>query len=268
MKDVVLIIGSEYQANACGFIKEFEELGGELDGILCLAPRRNLFFHIKKPFKIFKKIRSKNILNLIAQTFIVLFNKSLLSDVRNSWSVVGENSWDLLSSSFDIIKYAKERNISLNFASGITSSLIKSYTNKKSTIFAMYVGGIIPKSMLDNKKAEFINAHMGEMPFYRGMNVIEWSVLENKQPKVSVMIMNAEVDGGDVIWSKNILLKNENSIAELRKSGYVNCYKAMAEGVLNYQKTGIREVQPKGAKYYYKMHPEIRKKVESSLPFN
>ena len=53
----------------------------------------------------------------------------------------------------------------------------------------MYAGGILTKAVLNHPRAEFINAHMGEMPRYRGMNVIEWAVLEDMPTKVAVMVM-------------------------------------------------------------------------------
>ena len=266
MKKVILIIGERHQSNACGFIREFEKLDGKIDGILCLKAKNNATYHLKKALRFLKLFKKSKIKSALVSLLCRISNLQKMSSLKNSWIVAGENSWDLLENKFDIFQYAKEKNIPLQLSPFLSSSLIKSYTLDGPTIFPLYAGGILTKAILENTNAEFINAHMGEMPNYRGMNVLEWAILENQPTKVAVMIMNEKIDGGDIIWHKDIILGQEKNIAQLRKIGYTYCYKAMAEGIVHYlHNDALRQKQPKGAKYYYRMHKQIRNLLEQKL---
>lgn len=267
MKKVILIIGNRFQPNACGFIQEFEKLGGKIDGILCLLPTRNLKYYLKKPFRILKRLKPSSIKAGIRSFASRINGMQKLEAVKGSWNNTGENSWDLLETRFDIFEYAQQKDIPLHVAPSLTSEVVRSLTKDGPVIFPTYGGGIISKKILDDPNAEFINAHMGEMPRYRGMNVMEWAVLEDQPTKVAVMTMNEAIDGGDVIWHKEIRLDREKSIADLRKTGYEHCYKAMAEGIFKYlADENLRQKQSKGAKYYYRMHGLLRNVLENKLP--
>ena len=269
MKKVILLIGNRYQPNVCGFIKEYEKQGGKVDGILCLQPQKDLKFYIKRPFRVLKKLKPSSVKQGLRNSICVISQKQELNTLKQNWnnSNEGENSWNLLTDKFDIFDYTKRNGIPLQFARFLSPEVVRSYTRKGPTIFPLYAGGIIPKKILDIENAEFVNAHMGEMPRYRGMNVIEWAVLEDQAPKVAVMIMNEKIDGGNVIRHKDIQLDNQKTVLDLRRVGYEYCYKAMAEGISKYlADNSLRQKQPKGAKYYYRMHTQIRKLTENKLP--
>lgn len=267
MKKVVLIIGHIDQPNVCGFLKEFESLGGVPEAIVCIRPVKGLKYYLKAPFRLVRKWGLTNPKRLISGFVRLLTSKQYLTTLVNQWNNNGENSWDLLDQRFNIRNYAQQREIPFYFRTNLSETTIRSLSIPGEVIYPMYAGGIISKSMLGIETAEFVNAHMGEMPRYRGMNVLEWAVLEGNAPKVSVMVMNEAIDGGDVIWTKSITLSQEKSIAELRRTGYEHCYQAMAEGIYNYQRNSeLRKQQPgKGVRYYYRMHNKIRDLLELKL---
>lgn len=268
MKKVVLLISSRKQANASGFIEEFTKLNGKIDKIICLHVKHNLLYYIKKGLKIVRFFSPAKLKHYMVKCIRVATGMQEFKDLKLAWEARGENSWDLLPDGMDIFDYANKNKIPLEFVSGLTTSLIEANT-KESALFVLYTGGILSKEILEIKNAEFLNAHMGEMPVYRGMNVIEWAVLEGKSPKVTVMVMNKQIDGGDIVCMEAIPLNKEETIAELRKTGYICCYKTMAKGVYNYQRNeSLRLKQPVGAKYYYKMHPILRKMLSNKLPIS
>ena len=266
MKKVVLIIGNRYQPNACGFIREFEKTGKKIEGILCLESKREFMFYAKIPFRIIKILTFSNVKYLLKSIVTLIAGKQQLNTLKGSWNNVGENSWDVLGNEFDIIKYAREKEICVRFSPFLSATVIDFYTKNGPVIFPMYAGGILSKKILTNPNAEFINAHMGSMPRYRGMNVIEWAILEHEPPKVAVMVMNEVIDGGDVMWQKDIDVSNEQTIKELRTTGYMYCYIAMAEGVSEYlDNNNLRKTQENKGKYYYRMHSKIRELTEMEL---
>tara|TARA_Y100000385_G_C12952351_1_gene576045 strand:- start:113 stop:949 length:837 start_codon:yes stop_codon:yes gene_type:complete len=270
MKNVVLVINNPLQGNACGFITEYEKLGGKVDGVLCKKPKKNSFYYLKSilriPYRFIILFQPTNIKKNIIQIIKEISRKQFLNEVFDKWNNIGENSWDLLTESFNIEEYAFNNGIPYDYSLNFSSEIVKKHTKKGPTMFLMYSGGIISNDLLSIDNAEFLNAHMGEMPIFKGMNVIEWAILENKNPKVAVMIMNSKIDGGDVIYHKDIKISTEKTISELRKIGYIYCYKAMAEGVFNYlTDKNVRKKQKLGGKFYYRMHKSLRERVENKL---
>jgi folate-dependent phosphoribosylglycinamide formyltransferase PurN len=266
MKNVVLIIGSENQSNASGFIREFENHNGVLSSVICLQRPKKGFAYLKYPLRYLKYLRPEFLKQIFTKIVCRLFNLQTIEKVKRGWNVAGENSWDLLDKGINIPEYAYTKKIPCYFFNSLTKAELSLFTKKGPTVFVMYAGGILGEDILSIPNSEFFNAHMGEMPRYRGMNVIEWAVLENKVPKVSVMTMTSTIDGGDVILEKEILINRVKSIAELRKIGYIYCYKAMAEGISKYSKGELQlQRQAKNPRYYYKMHKQIRNLLESKL---
>jgi len=265
-KKVIVIVSEQVQADACGFIIEFKKLGGHLDGIVCLLPKKSVKGVIKKNLRFLKKLTPTSVLHFIVSVTAAFFNMRTISQTRLALSCIMPSTKELLSEHFNLFKYAAEQKIPFHFSPALTSGLVKQLTSNTPVIFPMYAGGIWGKELLETPGAEFINAHMGEMPQYRGMNVIEWAILEGSQPKVAVMVLNDKIDGGDVLLHKNIPIDNIRSVFELRKQGFTSCFGAMAEGIYKYQQgETLRTKQSKGAKYYYRMHSNLKKKVEAKL---
>lgn len=266
MKKVILLIGDSHQANASGFIKEFDRIGAHVDKIICLQPPKTILWKFERGLRFIKKIRPQKVREIFINWYKLTTKSVYLSEIKKQWENKGENSWDLLEPGLNFIEYASSKSIPFHFASSLTKTLIDQVIGTESSIIVLYAGGIIRDELLSITNVEFVNAHMGDMPKYRGMNVLEWAVLEEQPARVSVMIMNKIIDGGDVIYAQPIPVSSLRSIKELREAGYKECYKAMARGVFEYQKNEVeRRPQEKNPKYYYRMHPKIRHLLEMKL---
>ena len=266
MKKVVLLIGGIHQANASGFIKEFEKLGGRVDQIVCLQAPNTFFLTLKRSLRVLKKLRPQSLKRYFVNAYKVFTNSIYLSDLKKQWENKGENSWDLLEPGINFLEYASSRAIPFHFSASLNKALMQKVAGSEKCIVVLYAGGIISEELLTMSTLEFVNAHMGDMPRYRGMNVIEWAVLEDQPVKVTVMTMNKVIDGGDIIHTHQIPLSTERSIKDLRKTGYVECYKAMAKGVFDYQRNLTeRKAQEKNPRYYYRMHSELRRMLNNKL---
>ncbi len=79
-------------------------------------------------------------------------------------------------------------------------------------------GGLIRKDVLENSGAGILNCHMGVLPRYRGMDVVEWPILEDKpcQVGMTVHFMDQGVDTGDILRVTTIAPEPDEDIKRLR----------------------------------------------------
>jgi len=62
-----------------------------------------------------------------------------------------------------------------------------------------------------------INTHAGELPGMRGSSPLNWALLEGRsEVTLSIIRVNAKVDGGDVLTEKTVGLTDNTTIAELQ----------------------------------------------------
>lgn len=262
----VLITNGEKQPNAGQFLKHALEKKLKIDRIIVLHPPQGIITYIKRflrPIKIFLPSNLKpSIIKVIGKIY-----GSTMDDVRKDYNNTGMNSWDLLRCEISVKEYAMKTKTPILYSNKLSSNL---FFDSDVNYIATYGGGIIHNELTENSKLVFLNAHMGEMPRYRGMNVIEWAFLEDRPTKVSVLTMNHQIDGGDVCHEKVINIQGVKTIEELRKRGYIECAKAMAEAFELIQAGKSKFIQqPKtGIRYYYRMHPEVKEMVLKKLRDN
>ena len=79
-------------------------------------------------------------------------------------------------------------------------------------------GGLIRQEVLENAGNGVINCHMGVLPSYRGMDVVEWPILERHfdQVGITVHFMDKGLDTGDILRVRHIPLLSDETIPQLR----------------------------------------------------
>jgi hypothetical protein len=60
-------------------------------------------------------------------------------------------------------------------------------------------GGILHEAFLEAAEGRVLNAHAGPLPFVRGMNACEWSLLLGHQPAVSIHFIDRGIDTGPLV---------------------------------------------------------------------
>ena len=72
-------------------------------------------------------------------------------------------------------------------------------------------GQIIPKEILDIPKYKALNIHPSLLPKYRGASPIHTAILNNdKETGVTLMLMDEQMDHGDIVAQKKIQISNIN----------------------------------------------------------
>jgi methionyl-tRNA formyltransferase len=80
-------------------------------------------------------------------------------------------------------------------------------------------GQIIPQEILDIPKYHALNIHPSFLPKYRGASPIQSVILNGEiETGVCLMIMDAEMDHGDIISNSRFLISNKPTYKELSKN--------------------------------------------------
>lgn len=128
-------------------------------------------------------------------------------------------------------------------------------------------GGVFTQKFIDSAQAPILNAHMGYLPLVRGMNALEWGILEGIRPTVTIHMITAKIDMGTILRQLPIPLKSEIDLSVLRGEslvigikGIVEVLGALQRGVL----TGLDQA-PTDGKQFFIMHPDLRRCVQKAI---
>jgi folate-dependent phosphoribosylglycinamide formyltransferase PurN len=122
-------------------------------------------------------------------------------------------------------------------------------------------GGMLRKGFLAACNHKILNCHMGILPRYRGMDVVEWPMVEGCLDQIghSVHYMVRKLDAGDVLKQLFVPLSGVESIVQLRERMEWAMPVMMAHTALDLfnDRCPARAQQEELGKQYYVMHPRI-----------
>jgi hypothetical protein len=121
--------------------------------------------------------------------------------------------------------------------------------------------GIVRREVLEIPRRGTLNAHMGLLPFFRGMNVAEWSALNGSALGCSVHYVDSSVDTGEILAVQELprngikdidSLRSEVNRAQVRLLGKVVAAIASGENLPRYSQLSTEGRQ------FFTMHRELR----------
>lgn len=109
---------------------------------------------------------------------------------------------------------------------------------------SMSYNQILRKNILKLAPKGFINCHAGELPFYRGRNVLTWALI-NDEPKfgVTVHYVDEGIDTGDIIKQQTSEITDSDDYCSLLERASIICSEILFDAVCSIQK-GIVRRQP------------------------
>ena len=128
-------------------------------------------------------------------------------------------------------------------------------------------GGILRKKFIRTPNIGILNAHSGHLPFFRGMNVIEWSLLYNKKPTVTVHMISEGIDTGDILFHKSIPIKKDNTILDIRGEAVVAEVESLIHVISNFDeiyKKRISQNEYSGTQFFI-MHKRLVKIASKNI---
>ena len=132
-------------------------------------------------------------------------------------------------------------------------------------------GGLLRKNLLEIASKGVVNCHMGPLPRYRGMDVVEYPVLEGRLNQEGIGLtlhyIDAGVDTGPILLQEKIEPRHAETFALLRHRMERKMVELMVEGIRKLAEGSIepRPQSPADGRQYYVMHPRIQQLAAERL---
>jgi methionyl-tRNA formyltransferase len=171
-----------------------------------------------------------------------------------------------------IYQIAKAENLPIftatTFNDGQTHTALDKY---KPSCCVFTGGGIIKAKTLSKSGLGIINCHMGILPDYRGMDVVEWPILENRFDTVGLTthLMDTGIDTGPILKTRHIDPGAFNNISDLRNALESKMPELLTSSCLDLLSQKIYPTpqdQTKG-KHYYTINPQLRNLINQKLNY-
>lgn len=130
-------------------------------------------------------------------------------------------------------------------------------------------GGLLRPNVLERSGHGVLNCHMGVLPRYRGMDVVEWPILEGEPGAIGVTVhfMDRGVDTGDILTVRKIEPQKGETIAQLRDRFEPIMCQTLVDTAIDFLNGRLeRKPQPvEAGRQYFVMHPRLIRLVEQRL---
>lgn len=206
-----------------------------------------------------------------ASRFKAEFSRDGLRLIKKIWKklVLKEKAYNSFVNIETIVTYRKKENITLKnlkelkkkgievyFVKNLNSEFVEKKLKEKQVNISVFTGGgIIRKNIIDNSGAGVINCHMGKLPEYRGMDVVEWPLYKKDFNNLgfTVHFMNKGVDTGNILKVFDVKLIKNEEIKSLRARFEPLMTKNFVEtiiGFLNGEIVQKPQAEKDGKQYY------------------
>jgi len=167
-----------------------------------------------------------------------------------------------------LLRVSKRENIELLKVDSVNSKAAVDHIKaRKIDVVVNLAWGIFKRSIIAAPRIGILNAHMGYLPAFRGMNVLEWSLFYSHPIGVTLSFIARGIDTGDILLSKEIPIDDADTIETLRAKSvavnvelFVECIKRLREGHID-----RIEQLPEQGKQYFVMHPRLKRVAERRI---
>lgn len=128
-------------------------------------------------------------------------------------------------------------------------------------------GGILRNNLIQSTQYGILNAHSGPLPFFRGMNCLEWSLFYNVKPEITVHFIDDGIDTGTILKRFPLEISTGDTISLLRGKSVVREVMSLLEVISNFEKYTENKqelVAGKGIQFFT-MHPFLREIIDRRL---
>jgi folate-dependent phosphoribosylglycinamide formyltransferase PurN len=139
-------------------------------------------------------------------------------------------------------------------------------------LFVFAGGAILRAPLLAIPHLGTLNAHMGLLPFYRGMNVAEWACFHGDDVGCSVHLIDPGIDTGDILVVRRVETDGVRSVSALRARVDETQMALLSDVVQYVVRSGVlppgRSQTPDEGRQFFRMHGELLAILERQLASN
>ena len=166
----------------------------------------------------------------------------------------------------DAETYCRQHGIEYLVVDDINGAVALKHLQAKTFDLAIHAGaGIIRSPLLALLRLGLVNAHMGILPHYRGMNVSEWAAFNGDPVGCTVHLIDVGIDTGGILCVKPVDTTGIQDIPTLRARVDDGQVALLGEVVRYATLTGkLPPVYAQGQEdghQYFRMHPELAKLI-------
>lgn len=134
----------------------------------------------------------------------------------------------------------------------------------KPDIIAFTGGGLIRSALLETPTKGILNCHMGPLPRYRGLDVVEYPAVERRLTEegtgLTLQFMDAGIDTGPILIEQPVTPRPGETFAHLRRRMQREMVQVMMRGI---EGLGKGTIEPRtqnvgDGRQYFVMHPRVR----------
>jgi methionyl-tRNA formyltransferase len=228
--------------------------------IECIVVRKFTFSRFKDEFsrdgkRLLKKIWKKLVLKEAAYSN----DSNTIRHFRaeNNLTVKSVEEFKKLGTAVEYCNELNDKNV---------EETLKSYSDK---IVIFTGGGIIRSNIINVSGDGIINCHMGILPRYKGMDLPEWCILENKTDELGITLhfMDTGIDTGNILRKVKIPLADHEQIKNLRNSFEPIMVESMVGVVDDYLNGRIEPMtqNPNLKRQYFIVHEKLYRIVNTKL---
>lgn len=174
------------------------------------------------------------------------------------------------AATLDAASYAEHHAIPLLHLPDLASPAALNRLRAEQIDLMIHAGaGILRQPLLEIPRLGVLNAHMGVLPRYRGMNVAEWAAWEGGAIGATLHWIDPGIDTGRIIRIVEVSRDGLTSVATLRAAVDAAQRAALAELVAEIVATGKAPAdapqRAEDGRQYFTMHPLIRNLLDQRL---
>lgn len=133
-------------------------------------------------------------------------------------------------------------------------------------------GGLVRPNILEIPELGVLNCHTGLLPRFRGMDIVEWAVLESgtstPQLGLSLHFMEKGVDTGPILLREKLPPHPNETIEAVKNRLERRMVELMLAGIRGLRDGRLtQEAQElSSGRQYYVMHPRLKRAAQSRMP--
>jgi folate-dependent phosphoribosylglycinamide formyltransferase PurN len=190
--------------------------------------------------------------------------------MQNSTSSTSGASGNGLPPAGSVIDFCRQHGFEAIEVDSLNSPDAVKLLHDKQIDLCIYAGaGIMRKDIIGAAPLGLLNAHMGILPGYRGMNVTEWAAWNGDPVGCTVHLIDTGIDTGDILVTRTVDVSSAGNIAELRKlvdESQIELLGEVVQYILSEGRQPPRRSQTAGeGLQYFRMHPVLVEKLNARL---